>query len=74
MKCEICKTIERLGLDNSAHDLWYCADAPAGQFSLGHVKRFGRKVRAFFLMKHREVRAWGLAYHRPRLVSLGILD
>ncbi len=25
MKCEICNAIERLGLDPSAHDLWYCS-------------------------------------------------
>jgi hypothetical protein len=24
MKCEICNAIERLGLDPSAHDLWFC--------------------------------------------------
>ena len=78
MKCEICKTIERLGLDNSAHDLWYCADARANKLSLqrAHVRleKFGRKLHAFLLMKHREVRAWGLAYYRPRLVTLGIVD
>jgi hypothetical protein len=27
MSCEICKIIERQGLDASAHDWWYCADA-----------------------------------------------
>jgi hypothetical protein len=74
MKCEICKTIARLELDDSAHDLWYCADAPTGQFSLAHIKRFGRKVRAFFLLKQRQRRSWGLAHYRPRLVSLGILN
>jgi hypothetical protein len=26
MQCEICNTIERLGLDPSAHDLWFCCD------------------------------------------------
>lgn len=26
MKCEICNTIERLGLDRSAHDLWFCCE------------------------------------------------
>ena len=26
MKCEICNAIERLGLDPSAHDLWYCSE------------------------------------------------
>jgi hypothetical protein len=27
MKCEICRIIERQGLDASAHDWWYCSDA-----------------------------------------------
>ena len=26
MNCEVCKAIERLGLDASAHDWWFCAD------------------------------------------------
>ena len=26
MKCEVCKAIKKLGLDESAHDLWLCAD------------------------------------------------
>ncbi|HET9365578.1 MAG TPA: hypothetical protein VFP71_11280 [Candidatus Angelobacter sp.] len=76
MKCEICKTIERLGLDASAHDLWYCADAPAKKFSLqpvqAHMKQFGRKVHVFFLMKRRQGRMRVLAHYRPRLVTLGI--
>jgi hypothetical protein len=27
MKCEICKTIEKLSLDPAAHDQWMCADS-----------------------------------------------
>lgn len=27
MKCEVCKAIERLGLDGSVHDAWFCVDA-----------------------------------------------
>jgi hypothetical protein len=26
MKCEVCKAIEKLGLDEQAHDLWVCTD------------------------------------------------
>jgi hypothetical protein len=26
MKCEICKAIRKFGLDESAHDMWVCAD------------------------------------------------
>lgn len=29
MKCEICNIIEKLGLDASAHDLWFCTAAAA---------------------------------------------
>jgi hypothetical protein len=27
MHCEICETIKRLGLDRSAHDLWFCSES-----------------------------------------------
>ena len=26
MNCEVCKVIEKLGLDMSAHDMWFCVD------------------------------------------------
>jgi len=26
MKCEVCKAIEKLGLDGSVHESWYCVD------------------------------------------------
>lgn len=26
MKCEICRLINKLGIPQSAHDLWFCAD------------------------------------------------
>lgn len=76
MKCEICKTIERLGLDASAHDLWYCADGRTNKLSAAYtqtkLKQFGRKLHAFFLMKRRQGRMRVLAHYRPRLVTLGI--
>jgi hypothetical protein len=34
MKCEICKTIEKLGLDPAAHELWICADAKSPRLFL----------------------------------------
>ena len=33
MKCEICKTIAKLGLDESAHELWVCADARSARIA-----------------------------------------
>jgi hypothetical protein len=27
MNCEVCKAIEKLGLDESVHESWYCVDA-----------------------------------------------
>jgi hypothetical protein len=76
MKCEICRTIERLGLEASAHDLWYCAD---GQMKKAAVRRarpelqqITRELCAFFLLKWRQRRNWTLAHPRPRLVTLGI--
>lgn len=29
MQCEICNAIRRLGLDPSAHDLWFCSEPPS---------------------------------------------
>jgi DNA topoisomerase IB len=26
MKCEICRLINKLGIPQSAHDLWFCPD------------------------------------------------
>lgn len=75
MKCEICKTIERLGLDSSAHDLWYCADGRTNKFSVAgaqlKLKLAIRSLHAFFLVKRRQG-ARSLAHYRPRLVTLGI--
>lgn len=33
MQCEICNTIRRLGLDPSAHDLWFCSEARSANFT-----------------------------------------
>ncbi len=71
MNCEICKTIERLGLDDSAHDLWFCVDGRTDKFSVAgaehRVKRALRTLHVFFLVKRRY-----LAHFRPGLVTLGI--
>ena len=34
MKCEICKTIEKLGLDPATHELWACADSKSARLVL----------------------------------------
>jgi hypothetical protein len=76
MKCEICGTIKRLGLNESAHDLWYCADGQARKAALRQARpeleQFLRELSAFFLVKWRQRRNWTLAHMRPRLVTLGI--
>jgi len=76
MKCEICRTIERLGLEASAHDLWYCVDAEAKKAALRRerpeLEKLLREAGAFLLVKWRQRRSWTLAHLRPRLVTLGI--
>ncbi|PYP85543.1 MAG: hypothetical protein DMG65_20660 [Candidatus Angelobacter sp. Gp1-AA117] len=76
MNCEICRTIERLGLEESAHDLWYCADAqptkPTLRRERAEAEQFLRQMCAFFLLKWRHRRNWVIAHYRPRLVTLGI--
>jgi len=47
MECEICRTIERLGLEPSAHDLWVCTDqqqAPAKRTLGARLKELGVKA------------------------------
>lgn len=74
MKCEICKTIERLGLDASAHDLWYCADAAAARTasprSRGYLQEIGHQIRLFARVNARAYRAWVWAHQR--LITLGL--
>ena len=76
MNCEICKTIERLGLDESAHDYWHCtgprARRLARQETHAQLKQVGRMLYAFFLLKRRQSRIRCQAHYRPRLVTLGI--
>jgi hypothetical protein len=75
MKCEICRTIERLGLDESAHDLWYCAD-PHSKKALARVweqriEHFGGAISSwlgFTLV----VRFWTQLHDRQHYVTLGL--
>jgi hypothetical protein len=76
MKCEICKAIERLGLDESAHDLWHCADAglvtTARRKSRNYLQEIGRHIQHFARSHSRYYRMATMAYHRRALVTLGL--
>jgi hypothetical protein len=76
MKCEICRAIEALGLDESAHDLWYCADAgvvkTAARRSKSYLQQIGEAVQHFARSHSRYYRMWMMAYHRRPLVTLGL--
>ena len=76
MKCEICKTIESLGLDAKAHDLWICADAPSGNVALqrtrSYLNRVVRQISVFVILKARQRRVLAFAHHRAPLVTLGL--
>lgn len=72
MKCEICKTIERLGLDDSAHDLWYCPDASAARTAIRHSRSFLQHItHQIALLTRVNARAYRVWAH-PRLVTLGL--
>jgi len=76
MKCEICRAIERLGLEESAHDLWYCVDGRAKRVvarkTRPEMEQVTRALLAYLLLKWRHRRQWTQAHMRPRLVTLGI--
>lgn len=73
MKCEICKTIEKLGLDESAHDLWFCNDAQCKRAAQvrPYLEQFRRELSAFLILKWRQRRNWALA-HQRHFLTLGI--
>jgi hypothetical protein len=74
MKCEICNTIERLGLDPSAHELWACADSRSPRLALRkmHVSidHVYHRVAAFFQTKWRH--AGHFLGQRAHYVTLGL--
>ena len=76
MKCEICKTIERLGLDESTHDLWVCADDGLARTTVrrsrSYLKQVGSQLRLFARSNSRYYRFWVMAHNRPALVTLGL--
>lgn len=76
MKCEICEAIERLGLDESAHDLWHCADAGvvkmATRKSRNYLQEVGAQIQHFARSHSRFYRLAMMAYHRSALITLGL--
>ncbi|HKD79275.1 MAG TPA: hypothetical protein VKH81_06240 [Candidatus Angelobacter sp.] len=68
MKCEICKTIERLGLDDSAHDLWYCPDASPARTAIRHCRSYLQQITRPIALFTRAYRIWA----HQRLVTLGL--
>ncbi len=76
MKCEICKTIERLGLDDSAHDLWHCTDAGVATTALRHsrsyVQQVARRIRLYARSHCPHYRMLTLVHRRRQLVTLSL--
>jgi hypothetical protein len=74
MKCEICKTIEKLGLDPAAHELWACADSKSPrlflQRALVSIHHAYHWVSASFQAKWRH--AGHFLYQRAHYVTLGL--
>ena len=74
MKCEICKTIDKLGLDPAAHDLWICADAKSPRLAFQKaqvsVHHFCLEMAAFFQAKWRQ--ASYFPYQRAHYLTLGL--
>jgi hypothetical protein len=74
MKCEVCKAIDKLGLDPAVHELWACADSRSPRIALRKarvsVHHLYYHVAAFFQAKWRQ--AGHLLYQRAHYVRLGL--
>ena len=74
MKCEICKTIEKLGLDPATHEPWMCADAKSPRLAF---KRAQVRIHHFYqdVSTHFQTK-WHNAGHRllqrAHYVTLGL--
>jgi hypothetical protein len=74
MKCEICKTIEKLGLDPATHEPWACADSKSPRLMLKKMQvlihHFYQEMNATLQMKwhHAGHRLW----QRAQYVTLGL--
>ena len=85
MQCEICNTIERLGLDPSAHDLWFCCDpkpvvstctsrSRLGEFLLRSAVRFQLAYSQFLDRKQHwiELSLRNVSSLRQHYITLGL--
>ncbi|HEX4604408.1 MAG TPA: hypothetical protein VH724_10465 [Candidatus Angelobacter sp.] len=74
MKCEICKTIERLGLDPKAHESWMCADShsPWLAFRKAQVAVHHFCVEASVRLREKWQHAGHALYRRAQYVTLGL--
>ena len=74
MKCEICKTIEKLGLDPATHDPWMCADSKSPRLAFKKaqvaIHHLYHEVSALFQMKwhHTGHKMW----QRAQYLTLGL--
>jgi hypothetical protein len=56
MSCEICKIIERQGLDASAHDWWYCCDSAPRRRCRKALRRLTQRWVRLIAVERRRVR------------------
>ena len=74
MKCEICKAIEKLGLDPATHEQWMCADAKSARLALRKaqiaIHHFYQAMNAFLHTKLHD--AGHRLYQRAHYVTLGL--
>ncbi|HLK53894.1 MAG TPA: hypothetical protein VKU42_10585 [Candidatus Angelobacter sp.] len=74
MKCEICKTIEKLGLDHEAHELWVCADSRSPRLALKKaqisIHHFCNGFSTSLVERWRQ--AGYMPHRRPRYLTLGL--
>ncbi|MGZ4900294.1 MAG: hypothetical protein ACXV8X_11615 [Candidatus Angelobacter sp.] len=74
MKCEICKMIDKLGLDPAAHEPWICADSKSARLFLKKaqvsIHHFYQGVSAVFQTKWQH--CGHRLYQRVQYVTLGL--
>ncbi|HLY99029.1 MAG TPA: hypothetical protein VKT33_08180 [Candidatus Angelobacter sp.] len=74
MKCEICKTIEKLGLGPATHEQWMCADAKSPRLALKKaqisIHHFWQEVSTLLQTKWQH--AGHKLYQRAQYVTLGL--
>jgi hypothetical protein len=74
MKCEICKTIEKLELNPEAHDLWVCSDVWSPRITLRKARisihHFCHEVGGSIAAKWRQ--GGCMLHQRAHYVTLGL--